>query len=197
MNLLPHALYGSLGWPAALDLALEHGVARWISGGVVNDHPFYVAAVLGAPALWARAREAMRKGRLDLALARARTAISRTFTGALSYALGDGAEGSAEAVAFLTPLVSPRVDGDALLEAAVLDVRNAAQVFRLGLNALTRDWRDDPAVAVHLVPSATARARGAIPAILDGEPVRLGAQASVSFVPKAFRALAPDPSPPG
>ncbi len=197
MNMLPHALYGPLGWPAALDLALEHGGARWMSGGVANDRPFYVAAILGAPALWARAREAMRKGRLDLALARARTAIGRTFTGSLNYALGDGAEGSAEALACLTPLVSGRPGADATLEVAVLDVRNAAQVFRLGFSAMAGNWRDDPAVAVHFTPSATARARGAIPAILDGEPVRFRSEASVSFVPRAFRALAPDPSPMG
>jgi len=195
MNMLPHALYGPLGWSAALDLALEHGHPRWVSGGMVNEEPFYVAAILGAPALWARAREAMRKGRLDLAIARARTAIGRAFTGPLTYALGDGTEGSAEALALFTPLVSRRLTDQPLLEAAALDVRNAAQVFRLGLNALAGDWRDDPAVAVHLTPSAMARARGSIPAILDGEPVRLPSEVSVTFIPRAFRAFAPDPPP--
>lgn len=191
MNMLPHALYGLVGWRAALEAALEHGQMRWMSGGDVDGHPFYVAAILGAPALWARAREAMRKGRMDLAFARARTAISRAFTGPLTYRLDDGAEGEAEALSLLCPLVSRRLGEELVLEAAALDVRNAAQAFRLGLNALTSDWRNDPAVKVHQTCGAEARARGSIPAVLDGEPRRLPSQVKVRFVPKAFRALVP------
>jgi diacylglycerol kinase family enzyme len=195
MNMLPHALYGPLGWREALEATLESGEARWVSGGDVEGHPFYVAAVLGAPALWARAREAMRKGRLDLALARARTALSRTFTGPLSYHLDNGVQGRAEALAMLCPLVSRRTHGETALEVAALDVRNAAETFRLGLNALTGDWRNDPAVIIHLVTGAEAKAHGSIPAMLDGEPLRLASEVSVRFVPRAFRALVPAPPP--
>ena len=195
MNMLPHALYGPLDWRQALAATLESGEERWVSGGEVDSHPFYVAAILGAPTLWARAREAMRKGRLDLALARARTALSRTFSGPLSYHLDNGVEGSAEALALLCPLVSRRMQGETALEAAALDVKNAAESFRLGLNALTGDWRNDPAVLINLVTGADARARGSIPAMLDGEPRRLPSEVSVRFVPRAFRALVPTPPP--
>ncbi len=191
MNMLPHALYGPMGWREALEAALKDGEARWVSGGEVDSHPFYVAAILGAPTLWARAREAMRKGRLDLALARARTALSRTFSGPLTYRLDNGVEGSAEALALLCPLVSRRMDSETALEAAALDVRNAAETFRLGFNALTGDWRNDPAVKVHLITGAEAKARGSIPATLDGEPRRLPSEVSVRFVPRAFRAFVP------
>ena len=193
MNMLPHALYGPLGWREALQATLESGEERWVSGGEVDSHPFYVAAILGAPTLWARAREAMRKGRLDLAFARARTALSRTFSGPLTYHLDNGVEGSAEALALLCPLVSRRMQAETALEAAALDIKNAAETFRLGLNALTGDWRNDPAVIVNLITGADARARGAIPAMLDGEPLRLPSEVSVRFVPKAFRALVPAP----
>jgi diacylglycerol kinase family enzyme len=195
MNMLPHALYGPLGWREALEATLESGEERWVSGGEVDSHPFYVAAILGAPTLWARAREAMRKGRLDLALARARTALNRTFSGPLTYHLDNGVEGSAEALALLCPLVSRRMHGETALEVAALDVRNAAETFRLGLNALTGDWRNDPAVIVHLVAGAEAKARGSIPAMLDGEPLRLASEVSVRFVPRAFRSLVPSPPP--
>jgi len=195
MNMLPHALYGPLGWREALKAALENGVERWVSGGEVEGHPFFVAAILGAPTLWARAREAMRKGRLDLAIARARTALSRTFSGPLTYQLDDGVNGSAEALALLCPLVSRRMNNETALEAAALDVRNAAETFRLGLNALTGDWRNDPAVKLHLITGAEAKARGSIPAMLDGEPRRLPSEVSVRFVPRAFRALVPTAPP--
>lgn len=194
MNMLPHALYGAVGWRTALEAALSHGEARPVSGGEVEGHPFYVAAILGAPALWARAREAMRKGRMDLALARARTALGRAFTGPLKYRLQDGTEGEAEALSLLCPLVSRRLHEDVALEAAALDPKGAAQIFRLGFNALTSDWRNDPSVAVHLATEVEARARGSIPAMLDGEPIRLPSRTEVRFVPKSFRALATVPA---
>ena len=191
MNLLPHALYGLLSWPDALAAALEHGEEFWVSGGEADGHPFYVAAILGAPALWARAREAMRKGRFDLAMARARTAFGRAFTGALSYRLNDGAKGQAEALALVCPLVSRRLTEEAALEAAALNPRNAAEAFRLGLNALISDWRNDPAVAVCPTLEAEVWARGSIPAILDGESRRLPSEVAIRFKPRAFRALVP------
>ncbi len=191
MNMLPHALYGVVDWREALNRALADGETRPVSGGEVEGHTFFVAAILGAPALWARAREAMRKGRMDLALARARTAVGRAFTGALHYNLDGGTEGEAEALSLVCPLISRRLKDEVALEAAALDPKGAAEVFRLGFNALTSDWRNDPAVAVKPSTSAKAWARGAIPATLDGEPIRLPKSVEVKFVPVAFRALAP------
>lgn len=191
MNMLPHALYGPLGWKEALEATLNHGEERWVAGGEVDGQAFYVAAILGAPTLWARAREAMRKGRLDLALARARTALSRAFSGPLTYELDNGVQGAAEALTLLSPLVSRKMHGEAALEAAALDVRGAADAFRLGFNFLTGDWRDDPAVLVNLITGGEVRARGSIPAILDGEPRRLPSSVSIKFVPNAFRAFVP------
>jgi diacylglycerol kinase family enzyme len=194
MNMLPHAVYGPVAWREALSSALTNGEARPVSGGEVDGNAFYVAAVLGAPALWARAREAMRKGRLDLAIARARTALGRAFTGALNYRLQSGPEGKCEALSFLCPLTSRRMQDEVALEVAALKIRDAAEAFRLGFNALASDWRNDPAVAVHQETLAYAWARGSIPAMLDGEPCRLPSKVEVRFVPQAFRTLAP-PSP--
>ncbi len=191
MNMLPHALYGMVGWREALARALALSETRPVSGGEVDGHAFYVAAILGAPTLWARAREAMRKGRMDLALARARTAIGRTFTGALHYELDCGAEGEAEALSLVCPLISRRLTEETALEAAALDPKNAAELFRLGFNALTSDWRNDPSVAVQPARSIKAWARGSSPATLDGEPLRLPKEVEVHFLPQAFRALAP------
>src|SRR5581483_6247865 len=71
MNVLPHALYGTLDWPTALRRLATDGRVREVAGGEIAGQPFYVAAVLGAPALWAEAREAARLGNTRLAIGRA------------------------------------------------------------------------------------------------------------------------------
>ncbi|WP_395698607.1 diacylglycerol kinase family protein [Methylocella sp.] len=77
MNMLPYALYGRRPWREALEAALADPLAWPVPGGRAGARPFYVAAILGSPALWAPAREAMRRGKLSLALARRRRACSR------------------------------------------------------------------------------------------------------------------------
>ena len=67
MNMLPKALYGTADWKLALKRALEEGEPQPVSGGMVAGEAFYCAAILGSPALWAPAREAMRVGKLGLA----------------------------------------------------------------------------------------------------------------------------------
>lgn len=193
MNMLPHAIYGTVGWEEALAKGLNEGSARAVSGGVVEGHPFYVGAVMGAPALWARAREAVRKGRFDLAFSRARHAIGRAFSGSLHYQIEGGPSGQAEAVALFCPLVSRKVRAEEAFEVAAMDVKNAGDAFRLGFHFLTSDWRNDPAVVTHESRRVRASARGSIPAILDGESIRLPHHTSVEFVPEAFRTLAPPP----
>lgn len=90
MNMLPDALYGGLAWQDALRASLSSGGARTISGGSIEGHAFYVAAVLGAPALWAPAREAVRKMDMGAAWRRARHALKRAFSGKLQFALDGG-----------------------------------------------------------------------------------------------------------
>jgi diacylglycerol kinase family enzyme len=69
MNMLPKAIYGTTDWKLALRSALAKGEVREISGGEVGGKSFYVAAILGAPALWADAREAVRAMEFRKALA--------------------------------------------------------------------------------------------------------------------------------
>jgi diacylglycerol kinase family enzyme len=191
MNMLPRALYGARSWQEALNLVLEEGSERVIGGGEVGGRPFLVAAVLGSPALWAPAREAARYGEPRLALERARRAMRRAFSGRLRYAIDDGARGKAEAMVFMCPHVSRAMnDADPALEAAALDIRGALDAFRLGFNALVRDWRDDPAVQVEYCRHAHAWAASSIPALLDGELVRLGGSAEVTYRPAVARMLA-------
>lgn len=192
MNMLPRALYGERAWPQAMAACLRDGETRMISGGEVGGRLFFVAAILGSPALWATAREAAREGRIDLALARARRAFRRAFSGRLRFTLDGRPEIKAEALTLMCPLVSSVLDAEErALEAAALDPSSALDVFRLGFNAARGQWRDDPSVAAGRCRIGRVWARGRIPAIFDGEPARLDPEVLIRFRPKAFRALVP------
>jgi diacylglycerol kinase family enzyme len=200
MNMLPKALYGTTDWRAALRAALEHGEARVVSGGEVGGKSFYVAAILGAPALWADAREAVRAHKLGLAWTRVQRAFRRAFAGKLRFDLADQRVRRCEALTLMCPLVSPMITTEDALEADALDPHGVAEAFRLGLRAafggLFGEWRKDPSVSTELCRKGQAWARGHIPAILDGEPHRFPRRVRFSFRPAAFRALAPHLEPP-
>lgn len=190
MNMLPHAVYGARPWQDALTVALAQGRERLIGGGEVEGHKFMVAAILGSPALWAPAREAARYGRRRLAWTRARRALRRAFTGRLRYVLDDGPREKAEALVFMCPVTSRALaDEEQALEAAALNLRGAADAFRLGINALVRDWRDDPAVESERCRLTRIWSAHPIPAVLDGESLRLKSLTEVRYDPAVVRIL--------
>lgn len=197
MNMLPHALYGDRDWRTALADSLADGVEKPVSGGEVEGRAFYVAAILGSPALWAEAREAARHGDVGRALDRARRALRRAFSGRLRFSLDGSPRAKAEALALLCPLVSSALaDDEGYLEADAIDPAGALDIFRLGFHAALGDWRADRTVNVSRARQGRAWASGRIPAVLDGEPVRLGPVADFRFRPVAFRALVPRPTEP-
>jgi diacylglycerol kinase family enzyme len=190
MNMLPHAIYGLRSWQEALSLALVEGETRMLGGGEVDGRHFLVAAIVGSPALWGPAREAARYGRARLALLRAKRALERAFTGRLRYSLDDGPRDKAVGLSFLCPLISRALDEDAkALESAVLDLQGLRDVVSLGFHALKGDWRDAPAVQAASCQIARIWASERIPAILDGEAVRLDRSATIRFRPDAVRVL--------
>lgn len=194
MNMLPRALYGTTDWKAALRAALETGSARVVSGGVVEGHAFYCAGIFGSPALWAPAREAMRTGKLGLAWTYGRRALRRAFSGKIRVELDGGKARRSEALALISPLISPTVDESGGLEAVAMNPADAVQAFRLAATALFSDWRHDPSVTTQAARRIRIRARSRIPAVLDGEPTLLAHDTRVVFIARAFRALVPDPA---
>ena len=187
MNMLPKALYGESTWQSALADTLAAPEIHPVSGGRLGPHSFFVAALLGAPTLWADARE-----ELVVAAQRAVTAARRSFGEPLEYVFDGGLSGSAEAVAVICPLISKVMSEDeGMLEAAAIDTAGAADALRLGFHALFDDWRADPAVTRAKVKTATITGHGRVPVIADGERVRMGRSVTVEYVPVAFRALAP------
>jgi diacylglycerol kinase family enzyme len=199
MNMLPHALYGPVDWKTALALTLETGVERPVSGGQVDGQPFYVAAILGAPALFAYAREEVRAGRLQRAVARAKVALRHVFSSQLRFRLGDEPPTKAAALTLMCPLVSRAMEEETALEAVCLNYRNAADGFRLGLRTVVSnyvgDWRQDPTVSIRRIRRGSVWAGRGVPAVLDGEPQVLSDRFEIRFDPVAFRALAPEGEP--
>ncbi|MFI4972977.1 MAG: diacylglycerol/lipid kinase family protein [Caulobacterales bacterium] len=190
MNMLSRALYGDVSWEQALTNALAAPDVREVSGGSAEGQPFFCVAILGAPTLWADAREAIRRGRLFEAIKRSLTAIRRSGE-ALHYQLGDQLSGTAEAVAVICPLVSMAMHKDEhSLEAAALDPTTAGAMFRLASHAIFDNWRDDPSVSRTKVKAVRVSGHGRVPVILDGEKAYMGRTVSVTFVPLAFRAIA-------
>jgi diacylglycerol kinase family enzyme len=191
MNMLPKAIYGPKPWRDALIDTLRDGVERDVSGGEIDGHRFYCAAILGAPALWAPAREAVRAGKVSLALRRAGLAWRRAFSGRLRYRLDSGAATATLALSLICPLVSSAMTEETALEAASLNIHDAVEALRLGVNGAFGDWRRDPAVAVQPCTHGQVWAGRPIPALFDGEMQRLGRTADIKFIRRAFRALAP------
>lgn len=199
MNMLPRALYGDRDWRSALSAVLSDGAVMPVAAGQVNGVPFHVAAILGNPALWAPAREAIRQGRLHDAWKRSVYAWRRAFRSKIHYALGGDMHGKAEGLGLLCPLVSRAIGGEApALEAAAVTPPGMFAVLRLGLDALVLpllspllagDWRANPFVKTAQCREGHASGRKHIHAILDGELVRLPKYVTIRFVPVSFRAM--------
>ncbi|WP_312138654.1 diacylglycerol kinase family protein [Brevundimonas sp.] len=191
MNMLPKALYGTGDWKKALRRVLEDGEPRKVAGGAIGDEYFYCAAILGAPALWAPAREAIRSGKIGQAFSKAKLAFNRAFSGRIRFSLDGQPAEKAEALVLITPLISKAFDENtAGLEAAAMKIDDAGQAVRLAANALFTEWRNDQAVETRKTRSVEVWGRSRIPAVIDGETVPVGKSAKVRFVPHAFTALA-------
>lgn len=192
MNMLPRALYGARSWQDALTDTLASPEIHCVSGGRAGPLAFYVAAVVGAPTLWADAREAVRQRHFVEAIRRAATALRRRVSEPLDYVFDGCLTGSAEAVAVMCPLISKVMrEDEELLEAVAIDARSAGDLLRLGVNTLFNDWRADPAVVRAEVRKVVVTGHGRIPLTVDGELVRLGRRVEIEFTPLAFRSLIP------
>ncbi|HEX8234299.1 MAG TPA: diacylglycerol kinase family protein [Caulobacteraceae bacterium] len=199
MNMLPHAIYGEVDWKQGLINALTEGEVATISGGEVDGRSFYVAAILGAPALFGYAREAAREHHFLQAMRYSRNAYAKVFSNKVKYSFDGSEPDKAEAVALLCPLVSKKMNDQRALEAAAINPKGAADAFKLGvrtmLSNIAGDWRRDPNVTTACIQSGRAWSSGSLPAILDGEPTKLHKVSDIRFRPNAFRVLAPPSAP--
>ncbi len=191
MNMLPKGLYGDLAWDKVLTDVLAAPEIRDVSGGQANGQAFFCAAVLGAPSLWADAREAVRKGHPVEAVQKSVTAIRRS-SESLDYCIGDQPRISTEAVVVICPLIAKDMNAeDRSLEVAALEPMAAGGMFGLAFRAVFDDWRNDPSVTLAKVKSVRVYGHGRVPVILDGEKAIMGRSVTVTFTPLAFRAIVP------
>ena len=192
MNMLPRALYGDLSWEDALKNTLAAPSAKMLSGGRVANKQFFVAAIVGPPALWIQARESAREGDIVNVIEKGRVALQKMFGPKVQYLISEEMKGEAEAVLLICPLISEEMSGsEQALEAAVVDVENAAQVIRLATAAAFGKWRDDRKIHLTKTKRVAVQSSKEIPATLDGESVNLGVRAEIDFVSRAVTVLVP------
>jgi diacylglycerol kinase family enzyme len=191
MNILPKALYGDASWQDILRNVIANPRAKQVSGGTVGGKRFYISAICGAPALWAHAREALREGSVQGIIEHSKAALDQMFASKVHYRFNEMHEGDAEALTVTCPLISSSLEEDRqVFEAAIIDVNDAGEVLSLATAAAFGSWRDTKHVAIVQTAQVTlSSSEGALPMLLDGEPVEVGSEADVTFIPHAFTAL--------
>jgi len=192
MNMLPRALYRNVSWEEALKKTLTAPSTKRLSGGRVANKRFFIAAIVGAPALWTQPRESMREGNIADAIKKGSVAFRRMFEAKVQYLISGGAKGETEAVALICPLISEEIsDSEQALEAAIIDVESAAEVIGLATTAAFGKWRDYRNILLTKTKRVNVQSTKEIPATLDGEKVNLGRSAEIDFVSRALTALVP------
>jgi diacylglycerol kinase family enzyme len=190
--MLPRALYGDVSWQDALRTTLVAPLTKTLSGGRVGDELFFVAAIVGTPGLWMEARESMREGDVVDAVEKSAVAFQAMFDTKIRYSISSERIGEAEVLAIICPLVSEAMsDSEQALEAAVIDVGNAAELLGLATAAAFGKWRDDESVTLTKTRKVTVQSSRDIPLFLDGERVRAGKNAEIIFVPRAVNMIVP------
>ena len=127
MNMLSRALYGDVAWEEALKNTLTAPSLKVLSGGRIAGKQFLIAAIVGAPALWAEPRESIREGNIVDAIEKGSVAFRNMFETKVQYLISDGMKGEAKAVALICPVISKEMsDSEQAFEAAIIDVESAA-----------------------------------------------------------------------
>ncbi len=191
LNILPKALYGDAGWEEILTTILQGPTPKVVSGGKVEDNRFFVSAICGGPTLWTHAREAVREGNFIDVVKHGVIAAGNMFSQKVHYTYND-VEGETEAITITCPLVSSALKDDAkAFEVAIIDVKDATDIFGLASAAAFGSWRDANNVTTIPTPLVTVSSEEKVPIILDGEPIEVGTSVTIEFIPKVFTALVP------
>jgi diacylglycerol kinase family enzyme len=192
MNMLPRALYGDVSWQDALKNTLADPATKVLSGGRVADKLFFVAAVIGAPALWVETRESIREGDVRGAVEKGVVALQRMFDNKVQYSISPEINGQAEVVAVICPLISEEMaESEQALEAAAINVENASELIGLATVAAFGKWREDKRVTLSKTQRVTVQSAKQIPLFLDGERVSVGEKAEICFVTRTVNVLVP------
>jgi diacylglycerol kinase family enzyme len=192
MNMLPRALYGDVSWQRALRQTLDDPAIKVLSGGRAAESLFFVAAIVGAAALWVETRESIRDRNFVDAIEKGALAFQTMFDTKIRYSISPENKGEAEVVAVICPLVSEQMlESEQALEAAVIDVNSASELVRLATVAAFGEWRDAEGVTLSKTKQITMQSSKDIPLFLDGERIHLGNEAEINFVARATQVIVP------
>lgn len=164
MNLLARALHSATDPHAIIEAA--HDCTRRVAMPYVEagPHRAFVGLILGPATAWARAREAVRKGRLIKLLRAARVAWSRTF-----WSRGIRIDGVPELPGrYHAVFVQP--EGDAV-EVTAIDSRDWRSIVGVGWDWLTGSWVENR--NTYRTAQLQVRSKRPLVALFDGEPVML------------------------
>lgn len=172
MNLLAKALHAEMDPQKIIHAAHMEKRRMALPFVEAGEHRAFVGLILGPAAAWARAREAMREGKIGRMFGAVRSAWRRTFDRQGIRVEGAPALGDHYQAVF----VFPHLDG---LDVAAVDAREWKSIAQLGWDWVTGDW-----VAAHAVTEARTQelrlgGRKPVLALFDGEPVNLDASARI------------------
>lgn len=192
MNLLTKSIHGDKPWDAILKEALASPKRKIIPAGKVNDELFYCAMLAGAPARFAEAREALRRGELVKAAVEARAALETLNTLHLDARYRDGYTFERETLpttSIIGVLVGP-LAREAEMEVAALEEPTAGGALNVIWSSFVSDWRSAPGITVVPARSLVIESGdGDIPVIIDGEAFEAGDTVRVSYVKEAAQCL--------
>jgi hypothetical protein len=110
----------------------------------------------------------------------------------IRYSISPGTGGEADVLAVICPLVSEEMsDSEQALEAAAIDVENAAELLGLATAAAFGKCRDDESVTLTKTRQVAVQSSRDISLFLDGERVKAGKSAKITFVPRAVNVIVP------
>lgn len=194
MNLLPHILHGEKGWEDVLRDVIKSPRRKTLPAGILNGQPFYCAMLAGAPARFAEAREALRRGDLGKAAGEAKAAIDVLNTLHLAarysngYAFTDARLPTSSVIGAVVGALTKTGEG---MEVASLANPTTGGALNVVWTSFFSDWRNAPGVEV--APATSLDIDGEdgeqIPVIADGEPADVDDHVHVTFREKAAECL--------
>lgn len=192
MNLLCRSIHGDKAWDEVLKDVLAGPKRRMLPAGKVNDEHFFCAMLAGAPARFAEAREALRRGELVKAATEARAALETLGNLQLAARYRDGysfVDARLPPTSVIGVLVGP-LAREHEMEIAALAEPTAGGALNVIWASFVSDWRNAPGVTVVPARSLVIETEnGEIPVIADGEAIEAGGTVRISYVKDAVQCL--------
>lgn len=194
MNVLPKALYGTDVWQDVLDIALSTGQPRWIPAGIIGEHMFLVAAIIGTSARIGNVREALRGMEIVKAAKLAIDAVSDIKPDAtFDYTLDDDRvfKDIANLLTVTCPGMNDYASSDTEFDVAAINAEGYGDLAGIGLSAITSSWRDDQSAAINNASKVTMSGIRKLDMLLDGEFHTALLPADITLKEKGVKVLAP------